>query len=402
MESGYILGNEITFFIRKTPMKKILLATAAIALMAPAVAHADIKLDLGGYFKGYAGYANQDVGGTKDVDLKRKAQVFFIGETTLDNGLTVGYNGQLMQESDVDSTTATGGASNDAKVEQSYLYFSGNWGRMNIGRENGAAYLLQVSAPGADSNLDGMDIAFSFFNQGTANVRQDYGQSGAGTVAGFRGENFQYADKITYLTPKLAGFQAGISYAPSVRADNTDSYFGMPSDATPGGYDDLLDAGLRYDGEFSGIGLHAGGGYTSASLEAQTTGLPVGATAQDDYKEWNAGLKLTFDGFGVGGAYNSRDGGLDTAGLGDVDTWVGGVDYTYGAYTFGASYLNSQGDALLGGTDKFDRWMLGAGYTFGPGMKFNGSIGFDDLKPAATTGADNKATVLAIGTDVQF
>jgi hypothetical protein len=34
-------------------------------------------------------------------------------------------------------------------------------------------------------------------------------------------------------------------------------------------------------------------------------------------------------------------------------------------------------------------------------MKFNGSVGFDDLN-AATAANDNKATVLAIGTDVQF
>ena len=51
---------------------------------------------------------------------------------------------------------------NDAKTEESYLYFSGNWGRLNLGRENGAAYLLQVAAPSADPNIDGMDIDFSF------------------------------------------------------------------------------------------------------------------------------------------------------------------------------------------------------------------------------------------------
>jgi outer membrane protein OmpU len=384
-------------------MKKLLLATATIAMLAPMAAHAEIKLDLGGYFKGYAGYANQDATGTKDFDLKRKAQVFFIGETTLDNGLTVGYNGQLTQDTSVEPSSAAVGTNDDAKVEQSYLYFSGNWGRMNLGRENGAAYLLQVSAPGADSNLDGMDIAFSFFNQGIANVRQDYGQTGAGTVAGVRGENFQYSDKVTYLTPKFNGFQAGVSYTPTVQADDTNSYFGMPSNVTVGGYEDLLDGGIRYDGEFSGVGVHVGGGYSTASVE--TAIIPiiggVAGTPQSNYKEWNAGLKLTFDGFGVGGAYNDRDGGLDVVGLGDVKTWTGGVDYTYGAYTFGASYLNSKGDAALGGQDKFNRFMVGADYTFGPGMKFNGSVGFDDLN-AAAAGADNKATVLAIGTDVQF
>src|SRR5690606_2421378 len=109
------------------------LATAAFALLAPA-AQAEIKLDLGGYFKGYAGYSDQDTADLRDFDLKRKSEIFFEGETTLDNGLTVGYHGELFQEN-----SATG----DENLEASYLYMSGNWGRVNVGRENGAAYLLQ-------------------------------------------------------------------------------------------------------------------------------------------------------------------------------------------------------------------------------------------------------------------
>jgi len=373
-------------------MKKLLLATFALALLAP-VAKAEINLDLGGYFKGYAGYADQDVAGTRDVDFKRKAQVFFLGETTLDNGLTVGYNGQLIQDSTVDPA---GG--DDAKVEQSYLYFSGNWGRMNLGRENGAAYLLQVSAPGADANLDGQDITFSFFNQGTANIRQDYGQMGAAntTIGALgRGEDIQYADKVTYITPKIVGFQAGFSFAPEVDAKGVSSYFGMPSDADAGGYENLIEAGVRYDGEFSGLGIHAGGGYSAANLEAPLFGFG------EDLKEFNLGGKLTYEGFGFGVAYNNRDGGINAGGLGNVDTWVAGLDYTYGSYNFGGSYLKSTGDSLLGGEDEYDRVAVGAGYTYGPGMKFNGSVGLHDLT-AATAALDNKATVVSIGTDVQF
>ena len=378
-------------------MKKLLLATAAFALLAPA-AHAEIKLDLGGYFKGYAGYGDQDTAGSRSLDLKRKSQVFFTGETTLDNGLTVGYNGQLIADTTVDPNVGNPNPGEDSKFEQSYLYFSGNWGRVNLGKENGAAYLLQVAAPGADSNLDGMDIDFSFFNQGTANIRQDYAQTGARTSAGGRGEDFQYADKITYLTPKFNGFQAGVSYTPDVDAKDTNDYFGMASDVTPGGFEHLIDGGVRYDGEYAGVGIHAGGGYTHADLEANSLAV---AGPTDNYDEWNAGLKFTWDSWGFGGAYNSRDNAVATNG--DTDTWVLGADYTYGAYTFGASYLNSDGDQTAAvGDSEYDRWTLGAGYTFGPGMKFNGSVAFHDLDAGAAVGGDNQATVVAIGTDVQF
>ena len=372
-------------------MKKILLATAAFALIAPA-AQAEIKLDLGGFFKGYAGFASQDTAANRDFDIKRKSQIFFQGETTLDNGLTVGYNGQLMADNNVDPT-----AGEDSKMEQSYLYFSGNWGRVNLGRENGAAYLLQVTAPASDANLDGSDIEFSFFNQGAANIRQDYAATGALTTPGVRGEDFQYADKITYLTPKFNGFQAGVSYTPEVTTRNQSNYFGQSTNADADEFEQLIEADVRYDGEFSGMGVHLGAGYTEADIETA-----VGAGVVDrDFQEWNAGVKLTYEAWGFGAAYTERESGI--VGFGDTDTWVAGVDYTYGAYTFGATYLNSQGEVLAGGEDEYDRFAVGSSYTFGPGMKFNGSVAYHDLEAsAAGLGTDNEAWVFAVGTDIQF
>ncbi len=360
-------------------MKKLLLATAAFALIAPA-AQAEIKLDLGGYFKGYAGYSDQDASGVKKFDLKRKSQVSFTGETTLDNGLTVGYNGTLFQENNNGSrsgTPVTGDYA--AELERSYLYFSGNWGRVNLGRENGAAYLLQVSAPGADANIDGQDAAFSFYNAATAagatTVRQDYKHISTD----------QYSDKITYLTPKFNGFQAGVTYAPTVVHKTTTDRFGMPAKAS---YDhkDLMEVGARYDGEFSGVGVHAGAGYNRAD---------AANAANEDFDAWNAGLKFTVDAFGFGAAYLDEDAGVAY----DARTWVAGVDYTYGAYTFGGSYFNTKNKSV---DADLDRWTVGAGYTFGPGMKFNGTVGYYNGDNVLGAGLDNDATVVTIGTDIQF
>ena len=378
-------------------MKKLLLATVAFALIAP-TAQAEIKLDLGGFFKGYAGYAsnNNNPSSTRDFDVKRKSQVFFQGETTLDNGLTVGYNGQLMQDNNVDPANAGG----DNAMEQSYLYFSGNWGRVNLGRENGAAYLLQVTAPAADANLDGSDIEFSFFNTNGANIRQDYAHTGAlqdQTGVLNRGEDFQYADKITYLTPKFNGFQAGVSYTPQVAPRNQLSYFGQSS-TTAGTYEDLMEAAARYDGEFSGVGVHLGAGYTRADGDDNST---------QDFRDWNAGAKFTYEGFGLGVAHTDRRGDITnstaTAALGgQVKNWVVGGDYTYGAYTFGATYFNSRGDSTVAGNkDDYERYAVGSSYTFGPGMKFNGSVAHHDLTAAAGAN-NNKAWVFAVGTDIQF
>src|ERR1019366_6983339 len=86
-------------------MKKLLMCSAAIALglavAAPAKADG-IKLDLAGHFKGYVTWINQDTVDTtteRHFDILRETEIHFTGETTLDNGLTVGVH----HEADIDA-----------------------------------------------------------------------------------------------------------------------------------------------------------------------------------------------------------------------------------------------------------------------------------------------------------
>ena len=132
-------------------MRKLLLGTAAIAmgLAVSAPANAQVSLDLGGHFKGYVSWVDQDEATppateTRSIDILRETEIHFTGETTLDNGLTVGFHA----EADVDD--------GEFAQDESYLYMSGTWGRVNFGSEDGAAYLMQVAAPSADSNVDGI------------------------------------------------------------------------------------------------------------------------------------------------------------------------------------------------------------------------------------------------------
>ena len=102
----------------------------------------------------------------------------------------------------------------------------------------------------------------------------------------------QYADKITYLTPKFNGFQAGFTYTPSYDSLNQNNYFRQPARQSGRAVSNRFwKARIRYDGEFSGLGVHAGGGYTHANEQIDLAGT-------DDYNEWNTGLKFTWEGFG--------------------------------------------------------------------------------------------------------
>ena len=52
------------------------------------------------------------------------------------------------------------------QINESYLYFQGNFGKVIVGSENSAAYLLSVGAPTVDPNFDGADPNYRIFQPG--------------------------------------------------------------------------------------------------------------------------------------------------------------------------------------------------------------------------------------------
>ena len=87
-------------------MKKLLMCSAAVALglavAAPAKADG-IKLDLAGHFKGYVTWVSHDSSSCRchhrqdpHFDILRETEIHFTGETTLDNGLTVGVHHEAL------------------------------------------------------------------------------------------------------------------------------------------------------------------------------------------------------------------------------------------------------------------------------------------------------------------
>jgi outer membrane protein OmpU len=360
-------------------MNRYLLSALMLSsMLSAAPAFAEIKLDLGGYFKGYAGFADQDQANLREFDVKRKSQVFFEGSTTLTNGLTVGYHSRLFQENE--ATTGT-------QMERSFLYFSGDWGLVNLGREAGVGYILQAKAPGADSNQDGVNVEMNFFNI-SGNVDRDYQHAGTSS-----NNASKFADKISYLTPKINGFQFGASYSPEydqqLIGDNT---AGMEADNTTSDFKNMLEGAGYYEGKIGDVGLSIGAGYSTADREVE-------AANDDNYVEWNTGVKLTYEGVSFGGAYNTDNGGLDNNG--DTDNWTVGLAYAWDAYSIGASYFNSDGEVAGAQDDEFDRYMIGAGFKMAPGIEFRTAAGYYDLDRAGTAN-DNDGYSITAGTVIDF
>lgn len=392
-------------------MKKLLLSSAVCALAVvatPAFAQEDsaLKLNVGGYFKGYAVYHNQDeVAGpalttsdARSFDILRDTEVHFGGETTLDNGLTVG----AQIEAAADDGDGFG-------VDESYVYFAGSWGRVNFGDEDGAAYLLQVAAPSADENYDGIRQFVNPTSYATglnALAATDYasGATGVGgtvTPFGVANDGLDYdndvttdADKFTYLSPVFNGFQAAVSYTPDVASFGaTSRTFGTSLDDTNNTWGEGYEGAVRYEGQFNTVGFIIGAGYTHVDLEEEVT-----ATNLDDLKEWNVGLDLDIGPFGIGAVWTENNGAQDSNG--DGETWVVGADYTTGPFKLGASYLNREKEETVTTDVDTDRYTGGVVYTYGPGMTFRGSISHVDEEGPTTL--DNDDTSVLLGTQINF
>jgi len=386
-------------------------------------------------------YANNNVpaadAGVDNFEFRRDNEIFVNGESTLDNGLTIGAHTQLNIANTSGSsltTTITGTGANTGAtagavaaqltatttgtattqlVDETYLYASGGWGRFNFGEEDGAAYLLQVAAPSADSNVDGMRV----YIQGL--TTQDWDANLAGLVLSYQQADFRQTDRLTYLTPKFSGFQAGISYAPqpgtafvgtsnlggassagdaSVAADDLAHHFKNP-----------WEAAARWDGEFQGVALSLGGGYSDAQAENSALSA-LGGVGSRSLQTYNFGGNVAMSGFSLGGAYkHTNDGIAPNAGTNaDVKTWDVGGAYDNGPYHAGVSYLHDTiGDDLLSGAgageSNVHRYAAGGGYTFGPGMTFRGSVDWGKYNANALTGGDSaRFTQVTVGTDVQF
>lgn len=449
-------------------MKKLLIgaAVAGLALGLSAQANAQVKLNLGGHFKGYGAYVSQDEPGNiaaplgsvagqtagvdvRRVDILRETEIHFTGETTLDNGLTVGFHA----EADIDGST------NDNFVaEEAYAYFSGAWGRVNFGKEDGAAYLLQVAAPSADSNVDGIrqhiqPVNYSFIGNtgahyttfGGANVRlQDIinglavnrlvvDADGSGTATandvrvgtalnaitpnfGYDHALSGYQNKLTYLTPVFNGFQAGVSYTPSINNQSRGLNGNTQDDRGLGQYGDVWDLAARYEGQFGELGMAIGAGWSHADHEGNNN-TPVFYRDVDnsgtfnagditvarvtDREMWNVGVDLNWGPFGIGAVYLRDDNGVSGSSA-RSDTWVVGIDYTTGPFKLGASYLNNELNFASREVET-DRWTGGVVYTYGPGMTFRGSISYiDHDENLSFQGSSADATSILLGTQIDF
>src|SRR5215470_16141981 len=151
---------------RDRHMKKALLGTTALIAGGLAVGDAyaadGVKLSIGGRYMGAAGVLfgeDSDVPGFEDATrnyvFKQDVEVYFLGETVLDNGLTVGARVEL------EGQTQSGD-----QIDAVYAYFSGGFGELRFGDTGEAMTQLCYLVPSASAIFGADSPNFNFSNAG--------------------------------------------------------------------------------------------------------------------------------------------------------------------------------------------------------------------------------------------
>jgi hypothetical protein len=391
-------------------MKKVLLTTSALAgasLMAAAPAQAEAPVMT---FSGALAYemvffgGDQAAAGTGVNITANEQQSEFVWDArgSADNGLNYRANVQWRYPA--------GGGANTGSFDEMWLDFTGGFGRVYIGQEDGVSDLVagtsghsvQVGAWGTDGNNALRHVNFLGLNTGL-----HYYASHAGMTSD--------ANKIGYVTPNFAGFQAGISYSPNSGA-------GQTAGSNNDGNAHAIELAAGWDGSFGDVTVGVDGSYGWAdaqdggTLTPRATNPLTGAvtpasilTDQEDIGAYMVGGTVGFAGFQLAAAYlDNGDSGCTKANA-NCDAGDGynvGASYNFGPGGVSVMWQESSDD-LNGDSREDEASILHAGinYNIAEGLSTHLNAYWFDLENESGSGVatnSNDATVVILGTRVTF
>ncbi len=374
-------------------MKKVLLGTSALiaaaALFASAASAQTPKVTIGGFADFQAGLVNEDLdAGRRDHGFRNDTEISVHVDGKTDAGL--GYGAVV----DLEADTTPDADNQGFNASRTYVYLSGLWGRFELGSNQGASETMRVDASSIAAATGGIDGAWTYFaNNKFTPTNQPFITTpslplahGSTTVLG--DESTDNANKVTYYSPRYSGFQLGLSYQPDYK-DRGQSVTRTNNDPNESG--ENFDAGLNYEGSYSGVSIGAAVTGQVGNAENSNT---------EDLAAWNAGGKLGYMGFTVAGSYGSWDDSLAAKNSNaDADYYTAGVGYDYKQFAVSATYLDSTID--LGRVDNdFKNLVVGVDYKLAPGLTPYAEASF--YRFDADTRANNDGDVFIVGTQLAF
>ena len=306
---------------------------------------------------------------TSALDTKTDAEVHFNGRGTLDNGLKIHARWELEAQSN-------GGD----WVDEYFLSVSGTFGRIILGGTSGAPVKMLHGMTADWATQVGELLTFDV----NAWVPSAAGGANFHTLQHGRLDTGD-ADKVTYISPKLGGFQVGGTYSPN--RENNDSNDRVDAE---GKHHDGWEAAASYSGKFGDVGFAVGAGMTAYQ------GSNNADDASTDLSDWAVTGRLDFGGgFRVAVTHKATT-NENKATRGAV-TMVG-TRFVQGANRF--SLTASMGE--MKNTDAEHTSVMGSyARALGPGVTWHANLIHLESKNADST-QENRGLVGVTGLKVVF
>lgn len=364
-----------------------------------------VELQLGGYMTWYGTYTNQKrttlkqlsatsampIGEYNNFDVMGNAEIYFSGSTTLQNGVKIGAMIQL--EAGTDSDTS------DHTIDETYMTVDSKIGRLIVGNVKNVSNQMSVTSPNVSTlGVQETDFrrvvtvpAYFSYNKATYALLDDI------------------STKISYITPTVSGFTAGISL--------------MPGNKKKGKDDDnlLIPSGgiklFKYGADATALFQHDFGSFdleTSASYTVYKPNLRANDewAKEKNINEYGAGLNISFGNWSVGGSYHYTNMSRDTAkflnlyaNVAKGTSWDAGVKFSAGPFAASADVFQSRADSLTveGKKDVFSMYQLSAQYKILAGIDVFADLAYLDFKSASDIRSlSNKGPAVAIGMNLNF
>ena len=338
--------------------------------------------------------AAASVGNTKDAAFTNDAEIHI---TVAGSTEDFDYGGVVELQSAVSNDFEGEGTDAD-KV---YIFVEGDeFGRVELGSNSGASQTLEIDASNIARATGGIEgdwwhyVDFDGIGAGTTNSTSGHFKIEPNLVVADGDATTEDANKITYYTPRIAGFQAGVSYTPdtgdvgtaaSITADNN------------GDFENVWVGGVNYEIEAEGVGVALAAVGEFGESEANNT---------EDLTAYSFGGKVEFEGFSLAGNWaDLGDSGLSTTATEDEQSyWTVGGAFENGPYGISATYIQSEqvgAAGATGDTDELSNIVVGADYQLAPGLTPYVEAAFFEFDEDSVS-TDNEGSVVILGAELSF
>ena len=326
-------------------MRNFLIATSALAFAGgvaatPAAAAEMISVGISGYMVQWVGFTSIEEGGYAEgpagadgnatlvqregvTDIRSNSEVHFKGRLEADNGLTFGVRVELEGNNTGDQDE--GEKSKGGVIDESFAWVSGEFGRLTVGADDSVQSSMHYGVKNA-----GIDLG---------EVRMFFPENEAYYTANWQADN----KRIIYMTPRISGFQFGVSYGPGANEN-----YGHQSDG------DLADN----ESDTWSVAANTAHDFAGGSVKLSVGHINKGT----DNDATNFGAQVSMSGLTAGVAFLEDNGN-------DREMTVAGLMYTDGPLSVSGNFgMNDKAGSEISIA------MLSAGYKLAPGVVLKSSL----------------------------